>query len=337
MPRVGVLGSPPLGASQLVAAMGKRPKAKGKRKAKYRRDAQAFARIGEKYRQSDAEIDANHRRLQALWAADEKRVKKPAMNLFVPAADQFELFKSDAVALLELLDSDSVDLVITDPPYESLEKHRKVGTTTRLKHSKGSSNDWFDIFANERFPALFAQVYRVLKRNRHFYLFCDAETMFVAKPLAEAAGFKFWKPLVWDKVAIGMGYHYRARYEFILFFEKGKRNLVNKGTPDILTQKRIWEGYPTEKPVEISTTLVTQSSQPGELVVDPFCGSGSVGEAAINEWRRFIGGDTCHEALSATSERLTQALAVRGDGVRASREDPSRGRAGLGANTQQGD
>src|SRR3954453_19786613 len=104
------------------------------------------------------------------------------------------LAQMDAVTWLETLPASSVDLVITDPPYESLEKHRAIGTTTRLKHSKASSNDWFDIFPNSRFPELFAEVHRVLANHRHFYLFCDAETMFVAKPIAEAAGFKFWKP-----------------------------------------------------------------------------------------------------------------------------------------------
>ncbi|MFP9068722.1 DNA methyltransferase, partial [Enterococcus faecalis] len=70
-----------------------------------------------------------------------------------------------------------------------------------------------------------------MKKNSHFYLFCDQETMFVIKPIAESMGFKFWKPIVWDKVSIGMGYHYRARYEFIPFFEKGKRKLNNLSIP----------------------------------------------------------------------------------------------------------
>jgi site-specific DNA-methyltransferase (adenine-specific) len=110
-----------------------------------------------------------------------------------PAGSQkFHLAQSDAVAWLRALPSESVDLVVTDPPYESLEKHRAIGTTTRLKHSKASSNDWFAIFPNARFPELFAEVYRVLRRNTHFYLFCDPETMFVAKPEGEKAGFKFW-------------------------------------------------------------------------------------------------------------------------------------------------
>ena len=112
---------------------------------------------------------------------------------------KFHLAQHDAVAWLRALPAESVDLVVTDPPYESLEKHRAIGTTTRLKHSKASSNDWFTIFPNDRFPELFSEIYRVLKKDAHFYLFCDPETMFVAKPVGEQAGFKFWKPLIWDK------------------------------------------------------------------------------------------------------------------------------------------
>ena len=217
---------------------------------------------------------------------------------------RFSLAEQDAVAWLASLDADSVDLLITDPAYESLEKYRAIGTTTRLKNSKASSNAWFDIFPNDRFPELFAQAYRVLKKNTHFYLFCDQETMFVAKPLAEAAGFKFWKPLVWDKQKIGMGYHYRARYELILFFEKGKRKLNDLGVPDIISAPRVYRGYPAEKPPAVSEVLIRQSSQAGELVVDPFCGSGSVGVAALRHGRQFRGGDINPEAVSVTRERL---------------------------------
>jgi site-specific DNA-methyltransferase (adenine-specific) len=219
----------------------------------------------------------------------------------------FHLSQGDAVTWLRALPSESIDLVVTDPPYESLEKHRAIGTTTRLKHSKASSNDWFSIFPNTRFPELFAEVHRVLKRNTHFYLFCDPETMFVAKPLAEAAGFKFWKPIIWDKVSIGMGYHYRARYECILFFEKGKRKLADLGTPDILEAKRINGGYPAEKPSSISETLIRQSTDPGGIVIDPFMGSGSVGMAAVTLGRSFWGNDLCTEAVDITRARLLEA------------------------------
>jgi site-specific DNA-methyltransferase (adenine-specific) len=154
----------------------------------------------------------------------------------------FHIARMDALEWLQAMPSGSVDLIITDPPYESLEKHRAVGTTTRLKHSKASSNDWFTIFPNSSFPALFTQLCRVLKRDRHLYVFCDPETMFVVKPMGEAAGFRFWKPIVWDKLRIGMGYHYRSRYEFILFFEKGKRKLNDLGVADIIEVPRIHRG-----------------------------------------------------------------------------------------------
>jgi site-specific DNA-methyltransferase (adenine-specific) len=225
----------------------------------------------------------------------------------------FQLTRGDAVAWLKTLPASSIDLVITDPPYESLEKHRAIGTTTRLKHSKASSNDWFSIFPNERFPELFAEVFRVLKKDTHFYLFCDPETMFVAKPLAVDAGFKFWKPLIWKKDRIGMGYHYRALYECVLFFEKGKRKLNDLGISDIIEAKRIVGGYPAEKPPEVSEVLIKQSTEPGELVIDPFMGSGSVGLAAIRNRRNFRGNDLCAEALDITRDRLLDAGGREGD------------------------
>jgi site-specific DNA-methyltransferase (adenine-specific) len=216
----------------------------------------------------------------------------------------YELFQSDAVKWLKTLDYESVDLIVTDPPYESIEKHRKIGTTTRLKISKSSSNTWFKVFPNNRFPELLSEIYRVLKKNSHFYIFCDNETMFVLKPIAEAAGFKFWKPLVWDKMKIGMGYHYRCRYEFILFFEKGKRKLSNLSIPDIFQVPRIFRGYPAEKPTAISKIFLEQSSTKGDLVIDPFMGSSSVGEAAITMDRKYFGNDISEEALAFSRTRL---------------------------------
>ncbi|HKY40724.1 MAG TPA: site-specific DNA-methyltransferase [Polyangiaceae bacterium] len=211
----------------------------------------------------------------------------------------------DAVAWLRSLRPESVDLAVTDPAYESLEKHRAVGTTTRL------TNEWFEIFPNSRFPELFAELHRVLKPNTHCYMYCDQETMFVAKPIGEAAGFKFWKGLVWEKQAIGMGYHYRAQHEMILFFEKGARKLNDLGISDVLSCKRIRNGYPTEKPVEVSEVLIGQSTEAGELVIDPFMGSASVGVAALNLGRRFAGTDISDAAVKLARERLAGAGGAR--------------------------
>jgi site-specific DNA-methyltransferase (adenine-specific) len=224
----------------------------------------------------------------------------------VTNAPNFELRQQDAVAFLSGLPDESVDLLVTDPAYESLEKHRAVGTTTRLKQSDGSSNPWFSVFPNARFGELFAEVYRVLKRDTHFYLMCDPETAFIAKPIAEQAGFKFWKPLVWDKATIGMGYHYRARYEFVLFFEKGKRKLADLGIADVFNIPRIRGGYPAEKPSALSEILIKQSSDEGAMVVDPFMGSGSTGVAALGLGRLFLGNDLAGTSLEHARRRLLE-------------------------------
>jgi len=218
----------------------------------------------------------------------------------------YQLFQGDAVEWLRSLTSESVDLIITDPPYESLEKHRKVGTTTRLKNSKASSNDWFKIFPNKRFKSLFRECFRVLKNHRHLYLFCDNETMFYVKPRAVKAGFDFRNKVVWDKVLLGMGYSWRYQTENILFFSKGKRKLTDLSLPNIIREKMIKNGYPTEKPVPVNEILILQSSEQGELVIDPFMGSGSVGLAALKNFRHFKGCDLCSEAIEVTKERLEQ-------------------------------
>jgi site-specific DNA-methyltransferase (adenine-specific) len=219
----------------------------------------------------------------------------------------FQLANADAVTWLRSLAAESADLLITDPPYESLERYRAIGTTTRLKHSKASSNDWFTIFPNARFPELFEAAYHVLRKNAHLYLFCDPETMFIAKPMGEAAGFKFWKPIIWGKRTIGMGYHYRARYEAILFFEKGKRRLNDLGVPDIIEAPRVRNGYPSEKPVAVAEVLVRQSSAPGDVVLDPFAGSGAFGVAAVRADRDFRGSDINKNAVRLARARLLEA------------------------------
>lgn len=212
---------------------------------------------------------------------------------------RFQLFQSDAIEWLRTIPNASIDCVITDPAYESLEKHRARGTTPRLV-------DWFPIFRNDRYHDLFTEFYRILKNNTHCYIYCDQETMFVIKPIAEACGFRFWKAIIWDKVSIGMGYHYRSQYEMILFFEKGKRKLNNRSDADIIRCKRILKGYPTEKPPAVSEVLIKQSTNPGEIVLDCFMGSASTGTAAIECDRKFLGCDISSRSIELATDRFAQ-------------------------------
>jgi site-specific DNA-methyltransferase (adenine-specific) len=215
---------------------------------------------------------------------------------------QLTLTQSDAIEWLKTLPDRSVDLIVTDPAYASLEEHRARGTTPKL-------TNWFPVVQNEYFPAFFVECFRVLKADRHLYLICDATTMFLVKDVAIGAGFRFWKPIVWNKISIGMGYHWRAQCEFVLFFEKGKRKLNDLSLSDVRPYRRIDKSYPTEKPVGLLQDLIGNSSHPGELVIDPFMGSGSTGCAALNLGRRFAGCDIEPRALQWAHDRLARRAA----------------------------
>lgn len=201
-------------------------------------------------------------------------------------------------------------MIATDPPYASLEKHRKSGTTTRLKMSKGSSNVWFPVIQNSAFVQLFTEWMRILKPGRHLYVFCDPETSYEIVPIARSVGWRWGNRLIWDKLATGMGYHYRRSYEDILFFthpQGKKRRLSDLGIKDVLPCKRLkGKGYyPTEKPVPLIEVLVQQSTERGEVVYDPFMGSGSAGAASLINGRVFLGSDITPEAVRRTTERLS--------------------------------
>lgn len=268
---------------------------------------------------------------------------------------RFSLHHGDALAWLRTLEDESVALCVTDPAYASLEKHRAKGTTTRLKVSDGSSNAWFDVVHNSYFAPFLRELHRVLAKDAHLYVLCDQETAFdVIKPAGIAAGFMWWKALVWEKTretaregdedgpgpSAGMGYHYRAAFEHVCFLEKGKRRLADLGICDVLRFPRVrkWSpcicgatsaasrardedgflperfcaacgrpmraAYPTEKPVGLLRTLIEQSSSPGDLVIDPFNGSGSCGEASLRAGRLYAGADVAEGALNVSRQRL---------------------------------
>ena len=168
-----------------------------------------------------------------------------------------DIRQGDAFEWMRSMPAESVDLFLTDPPYQSLEKHRARGTTTRLKKSKGSSNEWFSVIGDDRMPELLREAYRVLRRDRHAYVFCDPDTLFVLRPAAQAAGFEFRRIIVWDKARAGMGYGYRRQTEFVIYLRKGNRQVADLGVPDLLRCPAIRNGYPTEKPVPL---LVNWSS-----------------------------------------------------------------------------
>lgn len=229
--------------------------------------------------------------------------------------------------LRELADA-SVDLVLSDPPYNTLEKHREMGTTTRLTKSSSSSNEWFPTVDFDYLHDVFVECFRVLKKPGHLYVMCDEETGDILKPDLRSIGFEQRKSLIWHKVGRrekvhcqncgalvterhrpgtpGMSYPWRSCYEMILFFQKGKRPAAeDRSQRNVLEIPWIKNAsaYPTEKPVELCQRIIAQASLEGDLVLDPFAGSGSCGEAAFNLGRNFLGFDVEERAIRRFEER----------------------------------
>jgi len=234
--------------------------------------------------------------------------------------DRYSVCVSDAVDFLFDLPPESMDCVVTDPAYESIERHRQYGTTTRLKNSRSSSNPWFKSFSNDRLPNLIRGIFYCLKHNTHAYIFCDYETLLhldwivlnlngyrdLRKNFRKAkTGFRIWPPLVWRKTHyLGMGGRYRRNHEFILMLEKGKRQLNSRSISTVLDCPPVRNGYPAEKPVDLLKRIIELSTEEGDIVCDPFLGSGSTGAAALLAGRRFAGCDILETAIEGAERRL---------------------------------
>lgn len=206
------------------------------------------------------------------------------------------LIEADAREWLPALPDESVDLIVTDPPY-----HFERGTAY--------FRDWFEELADHEWPAIFRDLHRVLRPDSHCYVFGDRRVQPLFDTAAREAGFRVHPPLVWDKCSIGLGGGaWRSQYELISFYEKGRRPGNSRNRSDVLRYPRVMRGYPTEKPVDLLVELIVQSSRPGELLLDPFCGSGNTGAAAPQLGRRAL---VCDLNTTVAARRLRLAATPR--------------------------
>lgn len=213
--------------------------------------------------------------------------------------NRIHIANKDALDFLGDIDDGSVDVIITDPPYWTLDRWRQVGTTTRLgghrEQSLRREDMWFPTIDQDYLWQCFLEFDRVLKLDGHLYIFADDRVspilMHWIREARDEHRFGDCHALVWDKVSLGMGYHYRRRYEHIVFAWREKREgvksksrkLADPSIPDVLVYNRITGGYPTEKPEGLLRILVKQSARAGDVLLDPFAGSGSLAAAVPDE------------------------------------------------------
>ena len=225
--------------------------------------------------------------------------------------NKIKLINGNCLDTLKNIPNESIDLIVTDPPYPTTSRGNAGNSGGMLQkdiNKKGKVFTYNNINCKEYAP----EFYRLLKDGSHCYVMTNHINLIDMLNTFTDVGFHFIKSLIWNKGNKIMGQYYMSQYEYILFFRKGKGKKINNcGTSDILSisnkKTKDKDGkniHDTEKPIELMEVLVNNSSQENELVLDPFMGVGSTGLACIKNNRNFIGIEIDEEYFTIAKERI---------------------------------
>ena len=213
------------------------------------------------------------------------------------------IIHGDSLTVLRQMEAESVDAIITDPPYGI---NYVSQTGARIKNDK-SPFIWF-----------LYDAFRVLKSGEsgRGSLVCftrwDVQQTFI--DAMKMAGFQVKSEVIWDKVFHGMGdtkAAFAPSHENIIFAVKGKFGFPGHRPKDLITFQKVNSSHmvhPTEKPVGLLANLITSVTKPGDLILDPFAGSGSTLVAAKKTGRRFVGVELDDDFYQIAQQRIEEAV-----------------------------
>lgn len=216
------------------------------------------------------------------------------------------LIHGDCVSVLKEMPEKSIDLVVTDPPYQLIGGGRttKVGAPTGiLKSNDRKLFKHNDIDAEKWLP----EVYRVMKDDTQIYVMTNYINLVHFITVMEQTGFRIHNLLVWEKNNCTPSRWYMKNAEYVIFGRKGAAKPINNvGSKTVHTFNNIIGNklHPAEKPVELMRYYIENSSFSGDTVLDPFMGAGSVGVACEDTNRNFIGIEIDREYYDIAQSRL---------------------------------
>ncbi len=221
---------------------------------------------------------------------------------------QIDLRLGDCLEIMKDIPDESIDCVVTDPPYRTIsggnksEKWKSGYAKSVLHKNDGKIFDCNAIQFEEWLP----EVYRVLKDETHFYCMTNTTNLCKIVEVAEKVGFYLHNILVWEKNTANANRWYMKNCEFTLLFKKGRAKTINNPSSKMVHKfdNPRKKAHPTEKPVKLMELYVLNSSNEGETVLDLFMGSGSTGVACVNTNRRFIGIELDEKYFNIAKERI---------------------------------
>lgn len=222
-----------------------------------------------------------------------------------------KLINGGCLEYMRTLENESIDLIVTDPPYPTTSRGNAGNSGGMLQkeiNKRGKVFEHNNIDCTEYAP----EFYRVLKDGSHCYVMTNHINLIKMLNVFTDCGFHFIKSLIWNKGNKIMGQYYMSQFEYILFFRKGYGKKINNcGTADILSvpNKKTKDAngkniHDTEKPVELMKILIENSTQKGDIVLDPFVGVGATALACIESERDYIGIELDENYYNIAKERV---------------------------------
>lgn len=210
--------------------------------------------------------------------------------------EDIQLLNGDCLVEMKKIPDESIDLICTDPPYKLTSRGSSGTMSGYWASDKAKSGKVFnhnDIEIEDYLP----EFYRVLKDGTHCYIMCNHLNLPHFIDVINKSEFKFIKCLIWDKQSKICGRYYMGQFEYIIMLRKGRERTINNcGTSDIISipLKRNKDDngnniHDSEKPVSLMELLIENSSNEGEVVLEPFLGSGTTAIACKKQKRRCIG------------------------------------------------
>jgi adenine-specific DNA-methyltransferase len=203
-----------------------------------------------------------------------------------------QVISGNCLTVLPQLPAGSVDMVLTDPPYL---------VHYRSRDGRPVLNDDTDAWL---VPA-FAELYRVLRRDRFCVSFCGFTQAERFLAVWKAAGFRVLEHLVWRKRYPSSTGFVRRYHEQAYVLAKGNPRRPHVLLPSVLEWRYTTNTlHPTQKPVGALLPLLMAFSQIGDVILDPFAGSGSTAVAAAMLGRHYIAIELSKQYAAGARDRL---------------------------------